>query len=363
MRLQPETWGIASGDAGSGKTTVAACLGAILQQQGLPALILDADLRGENYLLSASVSSEPDALSARVLSEGYLLILRRSLGDDFDRTIRGLESIVPRRKRSALQLLLDFGTGSSEKYAEFFPLLSNPVVVADRTGESVAKALSFAYRAVLRCIGRRLRRYPEVTRMIRQALTREAEGSVTRLSELAYHLIGVNRYAAEVARSIIRAYHPKVVLNRSEEVQEQKKLRRLLAQVRLETDLDISFGGTLANEPRLAEVAAQATKLSLDDPESEYAIWLARELARKLQGESRIDPQGAPPTKPTTRRRRWLGGLLGSVAMFWTVSPKAVSLPPGRRAGLTTAGQTILGSRPFDVTLSRYVRKGNRTIV
>jgi MinD-like ATPase involved in chromosome partitioning or flagellar assembly len=321
MRLHPQTWGIAGGDSGSGKTTVAGCLAALIQLQGDSALVVDADLRRQNYMLSATVNTEPDVLFTRILSEGYLAVLRRMLGQDLERTIRGLDPLFQSRQDSSLQLLLDFGAGPSDKYAEFFPLVTNPIVVADRSGESVAKALSFSYRALLRCLQRRLRSIPEAAAIIRQALARETKGAVTRLSEVAYHIMGVNRHAAEVARSLIRDYRPKVVLNRLENVEEERKLRRLLAHVRLETDLDIAFGGSLHLDPRLGGVADEVAKMSLDDPESEYAIWLAREFARKLQGDRRAGPKGSPPrSKPGPARRKFLGGLFGSMVLRWSQS-------------------------------------------
>lgn len=335
MRVQATTWAIASGEPGSGKTTVAGCLAALLQNQGARTVVLNADLKRENYLLSAPVNSGPDALFASVLSQGYLSVVRQRLGDDFDRTLTGLRPAVRQTMTPILQLFVDFGSGSSDKYAEFFPLVTRPVVVATPSGESVALALSFVYRALLRCLGRRLQDYPEATGLVRRALRHESAGKVTRLSEIAYNLIGLNRHAAEVARGLIRGYHPLLVLNRCDSRISEDRLRALLAEVRMETDLDVTLAGTLPNEPRLTDMSMQVSKLSLDDPESDYAIWLAREFARKLQGASPRNPASSgPSTRPQAQRLNRWGDWFGSLAMRLTIGTQRLT----RQAGSAGSG-------------------------
>jgi MinD-like ATPase involved in chromosome partitioning or flagellar assembly len=342
MRLQPETWGIASGEATCGKTIVAGCFAAMLQAQSAPAILVDADLARQNFLVSGTVNSAPDVLFTQVLSEGYLSVLRRSLGDEFDRTLRHLLPALQGRQRSTIQLLLDFGSGPSAKYAEFFPLVSNQIVVVRNRGESIAKALSFAYRAILRCIGRRLHSSPDVMQLLRRALRRESEGELTRLSEIAYHLIGINRHAAEVARSIIRSYRPKIVLNRMESPEDERRIQKLLAEIRVETDLEIAYGGSLPNEPRFGEIAEQFAKLSIDDPESEYAIWIAREFARRLQGVSEPDASGPPSaSKPGSNRTRFLGGLLGALTSYRDTAPATLRRQEQRSADAEGQGARL----------------------
>ncbi len=220
---------IASGKGGVGKSFLTVNLGLALASRGNKVLLVDLDLGASNLhtLLGMSnknpglghyLKGEVDSLKTLVIPtpfEGLFLIPGDALltgvaQQNYFKKIKLLKEL------SALKgdyLLLDLGAGSANNVVDYYLPFPRGIIVTVPETTAILNAYSFMKNLLARAIYQSFPAHSAERKVIEGFFTRKLEGSGETLLSLGELLGRKGRERTEKVHSLLRNFHPGVVIN------------------------------------------------------------------------------------------------------------------------------------------------------
>ena len=267
---------IGGGKGGSGKTMLAAALGAGLARRGLGVVLVDCDLGGANLhtllglehpgaTLSDFVLHRVEDLGALVTptrTEGLGLISGarnafRMANPLYQQKVRLARAI---RRLDADLVVLDLGAGTHFNVVDFFLLAEAGVLVVVPEATSVENAYGFlkaAFMRYLRSVGG-----VEGLKEMVQAAVRSRDERPVSPAELVQALSDMDPATGEKVRRHIAGFRPLLVVNQVREASERRLGEGMVAAVRRVFGVELGHLGTLGYDEDIMNALRRRVPLS-----------------------------------------------------------------------------------------------------
>lgn len=276
---------IGGGKGGSGKTMLAAALGAGLARRGLGVVLVDCDLGGANLHTVLGLEHPGATLSDFVLHRvedlGALVTPTRTerLGlisgarnafrmanPLYQQKVRLARAI---RRLDADVVILDLGAGTHFNVVDFFLLAEAGVLVVVPEATSVENAYGFLKAAFMRYL-RSVNGVGGLKEMVQAALHSRGDRPVSP-AELVQALGELDPEAGERVRRHIAGFRPLLVVNQVREPSERGLGEGMVAAVRRVFGVELGHLGTLGYDEEIMTALRRRVPLSSETQGDAFA--------------------------------------------------------------------------------------------
>ncbi len=325
MVPEPIIWPIAGGKGGTGKSTLTSNIGLGLALLGYKVVLVDCDLGGSDLHLFFDQISPARSLSdfltkeARSLDEVLLPTPNANLhlvcgGNDlvgmanlsFMAKARLLRHI---RALDADYIVIDLGAGSAYNTIDFFTLSNNGIIVCTPDSHARVDAYGFIKNTVYRMLRRHFKKESEVSDTISE-FSRQAGRRSGKVGHLLDSIADLNPELAEEGRDILRAFRPKLILNRVRNKRHIAQAQPFQALVEEFLSIRLDYVGYVRNDDNIMDACDRRRPVLLHAPKSSASTDLYNVLMGGLQASDRLHRFSA-------QQHRKLAQAAKSEAKFW----------------------------------------------
>lgn len=252
---------VASGKGGVGKTVFTANIGVSLARAGKTVILVDLDLGGSNLHTALGEKNDKSGIGNYIYKQERnlesLLVEtdeKRLFFIPGDSLLPGTANLPYFRKVKIIKelgglvadyVILDLGSGSSYNTIDFFLTSAAGIVVVTPETTSILNAYSFVKAALFRMIYRSFPAKGDERRVVSEFVTERLEGTNRSIAALAEELARISPEAAETARSCLRSFLPRVVLNMGRTRRDVPLGAKLRQVARKNLDLEVQYIGFL----------------------------------------------------------------------------------------------------------------------
>ena len=295
-------WPIAGGKGGTGKSTIAANLGVGLSLLGYKVILVDGDLGGADLHLFFDQIAPPRSLNQFFAKEVDSLkdVLLPTPHENLKLICGGNEMVglanlsyqtKERLKRHIQSLdadyvLIDLGAGTSYNTLDFFSLSDEGIIVCTPEPHARVDAYGFIKNTVYRRLRRHFNKNESVKKVIEE-FARQSGRKSGRIKELLELIAGQGSQVGEEAAELLRAYRPKLVLNRVRSKRQIEDVQRFVMLVREYLSAEMDYVGYVRNDTRILDACERRRPILIDSPKSASAKDLYSILMVGLQIQDR----------------------------------------------------------------------------
>ena len=206
-------------------------------------------------------------------------------------------------------VLVDLGAGSAYNTLDIFALSNEGIIVCTPEPQARVDAYGFLKNTIYRKLKRQFAKNEPVSDMI-ATFAREAGRKSGRMEDLLQRIAKVDTRAAEEGRSQLRAYRPKLILNRMRSKRHIDEIQRFVELVQQYLSTDVKYVGYVRNDDRILEACERRRPVVLYAPKSSAATDLYNVLMSGLGVSDRLH-------RFEPRQCRKLSQVAKAEARFW----------------------------------------------
>jgi flagellar biosynthesis protein FlhG len=323
----PQTviWPVAGGKGGTGKSTLTANLGVGLALLGYKVILVDGDLGGSDLhlffdqiapprSLGNFLTGEFDSLQALMLatpSENLKLIcggnelvgmanLPHLSKEKLIRHIQGLD---------ADYVLIDLGAGASFNTLDLFTLSDEGIVVCTPEPHARVDTYGFIKNTVYRKLRRRFHDREDVKESINQ-FARQAGRRTGRVRDLLTVLGRLDPDVGYEAHELLRAYRPKLILNRVRHKRHIEEVQRFQTLVKEYLSVEMHYVGHVRSDDRILNACERRRPVLIDAPRAAAS----RDIYNLLMGGLSVPDR---LRRLSAEQYRKLSDLARAEAKYW----------------------------------------------
>lgn len=240
MRIVP----VAGGKGGVGKSLLAANLAIAVAREGFRVVLADLDLGGSNLHL---ILGQPAAMDAAIGSflghttRDFNSIIQPTDYDNLsfipgDAEIPGLANLKASQKRLLIRrlqsidtdyLIVDLGAGTNQHILDFFLMSSHGIVVSTPTPTATVNAYLFLKNTVFRIMQSSVPTKSPTAKYLENLFRGKHERPSPYITKIVQEIESIDSGHAELIRSNLRRFHPRLIFNMIENPKDAEKAQRL----------------------------------------------------------------------------------------------------------------------------------------
>ena len=292
---------IASGKGGVGKSLLSANLSIALAQAGKKIILADLDLGASNLHLVLGQSSPKAGIGTFITGENKFedIIadteyenLRFIAGDS---EVPGLSALKVYQKNSLIKkfqsldadyLIIDLGAGTHLTILDLFLLSPQGIIVTAPTVTATLNGYLFLKNAVFRLMSASFKKGSKATAYLDKLKTDAASLKKLYIPKLIETLEAIDPKSAEVFKTRLGQFHPRLVLNMIDEPKDADKALKIRRSCQQYLGLDVEHLGVMYRDSLQDRALSSRLPVIAYKPNSVLAQAIYRIAEKILQSET-----------------------------------------------------------------------------
>ena len=319
-------WPIAGGKGGTGKSTLTANMGVALALLGYKVILVDGDLGGADLHLFFNQIAPPRSISNFLTKDVETLRdvvlptpsanLKIVCGGNEMVGLANLPYMVKEKLLRHIQdldadfILLDLGAGTSYNTLDLFSLSDQGMIVCTPEPQARVDAYGFIKNTVYRKLRRRFAKNKEIRKGIIERFATGSGRKSGRIRELLELIYAADETAGAEAEALLRAFRPKLILNRVRNKRQVEEAQRFIVLVKEYLSTEMKYVGYVRSDMKILDACERRRPLLIESPESPSARDLCNLVMSGLKVEDRLH-------RITADRYRKMADMAKAEAKFW----------------------------------------------
>ena len=319
-------WPIAGGKGGTGKSTLTANLGVALALLGYKVILVDGDLGGADLHLFFNQIAPPRSISNFLTKDVETLRdvvlptpsanLKIVCGGNEMVGLANLPYMVKEkllrhiRDLDADFILLDLGAGTSYNTLDLFSLSDQGMIVCTPEPQARVDAYGFIKNTVYRKLRRRFAKNEDIRKGVIERFATGSGRKSGRIRELLELIYAADETAGVEAETLLRAFRPKLILNRVRNKRQVEEAQRFIVLVKEYLSTEMKYVGYVRSDMKILDACERRRPLLIESPKSPSARDLCNLVMNGLKVEDRLH-------RITADRYRKMADMAKAEAKFW----------------------------------------------
>ena len=319
-------WPIAGGKGGTGKSTLTANLGVALALLGYKVILVDGDLGGADLHLFFNQIAPPRSISNFLTKDVETLRdivlptpsanLKIVCGGNEMVGLANLPYMVKEkllrhiRDLDADFILLDLGAGTSYNTLDLFSLSEQGMIVCTPEPQARVDAYGFIKNTVYRKLRRRFAKNEDIRKGVIERFATGSGRKSGRIRELLELIYAADETAGVEAETLLRAFRPKLILNRVRNKRQVEEAQRFIVLVKEYLSTEMKYVGYVRSDMKILDACERRRPLLIESPKSPSARDLCNLVMNGLKVEDRLH-------RITADRYRKMADMAKAEAKFW----------------------------------------------
>jgi flagellar biosynthesis protein FlhG len=307
-------WTVGSGKGGVGKSHLAVSMGIALARSGMSVVLADAsmtapDLHDMLGIKMPGVSLRDVWLREASISDALVPTPEPNLrfvscaGDEFGITGLGEGECSPLieciRSLQADYVLADAGTGTAPAMLDLLNAAHEAIVVSSPDPASMRCTFRYIRNAIFRRVQEKYSEHPAVVSAIQRMHPRSGAASSLTMADFLALLQSSSPETACGIDSLVKAWHPKLLVNMADSEQDQRVAEIIRSAVKKILNVELTFGGLIPFDGSLRKTSPRALVFSERGGEAAQQIaHFAGGLAENARGSQCMDTHPASAVSP-----------------------------------------------------------------
>ena len=319
-------WPIAGGKGGTGKSTLTANMGVALALLGYKVILVDGDLGGADLHLFFNQIAPPRSISNFLTKDVETLRdvvlptpsanLKIVCGGNEMVGLANLPYMVKEKLLRHIQdldadfILLDLGAGTSYNTLDMFSLSDEGMIVCTPEPQARVDAYGFIKNTVYRKLRRRFAKNEAIRKGVIERFATGSGRKSGRIRELLELIYAADETAGAEAETLVRAFRPKLILNRVRNKRQIEEAQRFIVLVKEYLSTEMKYVGYVRSDMKILDACERRRPLLIESPKSPSARDLCNLVMSGLKVEDRLH-------RITADRYRKMADMAKAEAKFW----------------------------------------------
>ncbi len=319
-------WPLAGGKGGTGKSTLTANMGVALALLGYKVILVDGDLGGADLHLFFNQIAPPRSISNFLTKDVETLRdvvlptpsanLKIVCGGNEMVGLANLPYMVKEkllrhiRDLDADFILLDLGAGTSYNTLDLFSLSDQGMIVCTPEPQARVDAYRFIKNTVYRKLRRRFAKNEDIRKGVIERFATGSGRKSGRIRELLELIYAADETAGVEAETLLRAFRPKLILNRVRNKRQVEEAQRFIVLVKEYLSTEMKYVGYVRSDMKILDACERRRPLLIESPKSPSARDLCNLVMNGLKVEDRLH-------RITADRYRKMADMAKAEAKFW----------------------------------------------
>ena len=319
-------WPIAGGKGGTGKSTLTANMGVALALLGYKVILVDGDLGGADLHLFFNQIAPPRSISNFLTKDVETLRdvvlptpsanLKIVCGGNEMVGLANLPYMVKEKLLRHIQdldadfILLDLGAGTSYNTLDLFSISDEGMIVCTPEPQARVDAYGFIKNTVYRKLRRRFAKNEAIRKGVIERFATGSGRKSGRIRELLELIYAADETAGVEAETMLRAFRPKLILNRVRNKRQIEEAQRFIVLVKEYLSTEMKYVGYVRSDMKILDACERRRPLLIESPKSPSARDLCNLVMSGLKVEDRLH-------RITADRYRKMADMAKAEAKFW----------------------------------------------